>query len=244
MTPELLTTHIQWLTLSNNRRYPMLDKPFPSAPLHPAKFELKVKRDDGAFHINLFSAVYAGRKFLDILVGDRKTSWIDRNTLRCHDLTISSKYMERLFTYEYTPEEENWLLPMPYSYNARKIAFDTVHTGAPEGQSEVAPGERITKAQRRAQRRAARSRPAIEAHIASSVDIDRSPPKVADHSKRQPRVASPKPVGLLGPADIASSTGKDPSKIRAWLRVNRTKPAGGWAFTKEEFDAICTALKK
>jgi len=237
MTPELLTTHIQWLTLSNNRRYPMLDKPFPSAPLHPAKFELRVVRDDGAFHLNLFSAVYAGRKFLDILVGDRKTSWIDRNTLRCHDLTISSRYMERLFTYEYTPEEENWLLPMPYSYNARKIAFDTVHTGAPETPSEVEPDHHSSKRSKRAQRRAARSEDANKRDIGGDDALRRKSTPIASKSKSQPGV-------VFGPAEIASSTGKEPSKVRAWLRANRTKPVDGWAFTKEEFDAICTALKK
>jgi len=215
----------------------MLDKPFPSAPLHPAKFELRVVRDDGAFHLNLFSAVYAGRKFLDILVGDRKTSWIDRNTLRCHDLTISSKYMERLFTYEYTPEEENWLLPMPYSYNARKIAFDTVHTGAPETPSEVEPDHHSSKRSKRAQRLAARASPAIEARTASTTGTNAQQLRRASKSKSQPGV-------VFGPADIASSTGKEPSKVRAWLRANRTKPVDGWAFTKEEFDAICTALKK
>lgn len=221
----------------------MLDRPFPSAPLHPGKYELKIKRDDGAFNIHVYSAIYPAKKFLDIIIGDRRTFWIDRKTLRCHDLTISSKFMERMFTHVYTPEEEEWLLPMPYAYYARKIAFNEDHTAAPTGPGEVNRGHPMSKRAKRAQARAERSEPAEKgALLRSPRDPHRKTP--VDTTKGRIGVKPRQPKEAFGPAEIADTTGKEPSKVRAWLRSNRTKPAGGWAFTQEEFEAICTALKK
>lgn len=234
LDPFARRAHIDWLIYSNNRRLTMLDRAFPSCPGHPGKYELKVVRDDGAFHYHVFASIYPARKMYDLLVGDRRARWETRTSQRCENLTITSKHLERIVTHEYTPEETVWLLPMPYTYYARNIAFNEAHTGTPTGDvknsgiSHAASSPEAslgsTSRSRRAEKRAAR-----RASIPN--DASDAPKAVVANRKAQPGVE-------YGIPQLAERLGWDPSKVRGYLRKHHTKPQEGWVWTQDAYNQL------
>jgi hypothetical protein len=241
---DTIHIHIDWLIRVNNRRLKMLDRPFPSCPLHPGRYELRIQRDDGSFHAHTFYSVYPARKFFDICRGDRKATWIDRKTMRCADLTFKSKHMERIFTHEYTPEEREWMLPMPYAYYARSIAFNEVHDGSPEaatarsnsirhiatGDSDQAPEASTSRSRRRNKRISRRD-------DASSTE---TPPRASERPV-QPKRASGLSYGIT---ELAAATGKEPSKVRAILRAKVPKPVEGWLWDEAGYNQVLKIVAK
>lgn len=212
----------------------MLDRAFPSCPGHPGKYELKVVRDDGAFHYHVFASIYPAKKMYDLLVGDRRARWETRTSQRCENLTITSKHLERIVTHEYTPEEAAWLLPMPYTYYARNIAFNEAHTGAPSGAEILAgstpsamintrPSARTSRSEARKARHAAR--------LTTSTSTSDTPKPVAPKRKAQPGVE-------YGIPQLAERLGWEPSKVRGYLRKHHTKPQEGWVWTQDAYNQL------
>lgn len=106
----------------------MLQRAFPSSPVYPPRYELKIKTLDGRLSITTWCSVYPAKKFLEIAIGNRDWVWINRRTISCADLTIKSRHLERFITHKFTEEERAWMLPYPYPDRARAIGFRKAHT--------------------------------------------------------------------------------------------------------------------
>jgi hypothetical protein len=149
--------------------------------------------------------------------------------------------MERIFTYEYTDDERNWLLPMPYAYYARSIAFNEVHDGAATDRSDLtrhiatgdtdqAPEASTSRSRRRAKRISRRDN-------AGSAE---APPR-ASEKPVQPKRASALSYGI---SELAAATGKEPSKIRAILRAKVPKPVEGWLWDEAGYNQVLKIVAK
>lgn len=102
-----------------------LEPAFPSAPKIVAKHEVRVNYGNGgSFMLQLFVGTYAAKKFVDGLIGDDKIRWLypdrltnaaDVNDFATGEYVIQSSTLEEIMEHEYTPAEESWELPRPYS---------------------------------------------------------------------------------------------------------------------------------
>ena len=203
---------------------------FPSAPRHPGKYEIRITRTDGALAHHVFAAVYAARKFIDIVIGDREWGWTNRNTITCDDVTIRSKHLERYMTYEMEGDEVDWLLPMPYSYYARCIGHRETYKGASEAVNSTTHNP-TSKSKRRKSRQTSPDTPENPASTSSKAKRD---------TKHTRKTGNGKTFDIH---ELQLRTNLKGSKIRAILRANMTKPTGGWEWPISEMEEILKLFK-
>jgi hypothetical protein len=228
-----MSERIQFMIAQENRKM-SVGRAFPSCPGHPGKYEVKTTRDDGAVNVMVFFGVFAAKKFVDAMIDGRDWGWITRKKLQCHDLTISSPYLERIITHEYTSDEQAWILPLPYNYYARAIAYSETYSGASEAVNSQANKDMHSSKRRKS--RQTSTDPDAKSTSKSS--------KSTSDDETQPKRAFSKGRTTFGPQEIASHFGMKPNKVRTILRAHVTKPAGGWEWPISEFEEISKIVSK
>lgn len=199
-----------------------LERPFPSAPKLPAKFEISIVYglQGSGFNLHLFAAMYSTKKFLEAIIADDDIHWVgdDRFTNSTMEkdkfapgefvvIGNGEKTLREVMDHKYTAAEEAWELPKPYTTYAYQI------------------------------RALSEPKPAPLPEEPKKKDI------VRDATQKQPR-AKTSTEGMITIGEIADELKMPPSKARAALRALKlVKPSGGWAWPKEEKEEIKAKIK-
>lgn len=196
--------------------------PTPASPTRPPKINIQIKIDDGRSFSWNFSALFAARRAIDFLISDRKTTWIDDNTLTIkgtrHEVTVSTDIkpdgLSDLMEYELAPREKAWELPSDYMRVGASMFVDHQPSSYIEPTSSPSP-QTSSKRQRT------------------------TTPKPAKERKERP-------LDVVGLPDVIAGLDIDAKQARMILRkTNTPKPDHGrWEWSKDDATAIHAILKK
>lgn len=230
MVAEHFTKRLDWIVHTINREL-TVEQAFPCALKRDARYELRIKRDDGKFFLMLFVGRYAARKFIEAVINGREVLDLSYETIMTADeaVRITSTKLRAILNHEYTDDERKWQLPLPYNYYARIAA-----TGDTKYSSVDASRERElskTGAPTRSKRGKRDVPPA-----SSTDNIPPSQPKRA--SKQYTRNE-----GTFGIPELAAELKLNPSKVRALLRSRVTKPQEGWSWPIDDFKEILKKIR-
>lgn len=184
--------------------------PRPSSPTRNPVINLTIDTWDGRKYIWNFAAIYAARRAVDFLVSDRKTNWLDDNTLVINEkVTIKTDLppdgLSVIMEHEFTAKERAWTLGADHM----RI-----------GQAMFAPAEPSW----------------MDKPDATPKRADK--PERAPKQPKPER--APKPTGLVSLPELLAGTDIDPKEARNALRKMGTpKPDHGrWEFAPDAADAI------
>lgn len=191
-----------------------LPKPYGSAPLHAGAYCLYISKNNGR-NIVIFAAIYAAKKYLDILLGDDDVSLTKGITgqndtlVSSTGITVRCDKIKEIWDHEYTSKEEQWELGEPDASNAARFRANSheLRERSPENDND------------------SKDKPSRE---------------VREKKESKPKVDK---TGLITIQQICDEIKMEPREARGILRKTKTqKPAVGWAWDKSQVDAIKTLL--
>lgn len=197
----------------SRRKFPTTtEDPITASPTRPPVVNLTFTTSDDRKYIWNFTVHYAARKAVDYIVQDRKTRWIDDNTLQVFTqyghiiITTDDGSLSDVMEYNFTRNQMDWHLPPDYL----RVGYQMVMPHNPNWTDRIRH--------------------------------DDEKPRVAKDAPKpradKPKVA--RPEGLISLPDLLSDTDIEPKEARQALRKLGTPkpPHGRWEFQPSEADAI------
>lgn len=192
-----------------------------------------------------FAARYAALRFIEQVVGDERTSWINDNRLLVRDWfsvtldDLSPGTLADLMEYTPTPAEKKWKLPTQYFDFAQRVF--TYHRGShpdistrARANANLAP---IEEPEMRAKGfRHPNERPPTSRALA---------PKPAPNKPERTPAPKLKPAatGIVTLAQLCTALKIDPRQARQGLRKAKTpKPSAGWQWPDEDAKRISAVI--
>lgn len=192
-----------------------LEHPYPSNPHRPTKFFIYVNKNGRNLGVG-FSAIYAAKKYLDLLIGDDTISKIkgitgeEDSLITSSGILIRAHRIDNILNYEYTKNEASWSL------------------GEPDYSSVIRFRSRATAIEESPQ--------VVEVKL-------KDKPRLVEAPKPD-KVSKPSKEGLTTIAQIAESLKMESREARSILRSQKIKkPEVGWAWGNNEVDNIKKILQ-
>lgn len=198
-----------------------MDQPFPSSPHRPPRYTIKFTRQ-GSHITEAFYATYAAFHYINAVVGDKKTKWLNDHTLVAtgdNDISVTIECepnLDQIMEFKPSPKEREWLLPEPFLSRAHFLSTGETRTLIPKKQQRGILADDDRGVSSRGKKDRERAAPTKREHQAGHVTI----------------------------ADVAAEAALLPRDARAILRKYSTKPEGGWSWPQTKAKEIVALLKK
>lgn len=189
---------------------------FSSSPAKPPKCSLRMEWPDiNIMQLRTFRGLWGAKKLFDFLTEFKATRWLDTNSLVVNETGMVIKSPELEQIVEYKLKKDEEMYVWPEPFLSEINAFKNRTTvKASRGNNRELP------------------------------ESDKRKEPKEKHEKKE-RVPRPSKDGLISIGDIAAEMKIEPRIARGILRDSKTpKPDAGWAWAKDEVDAIKAIIKK
>ena len=188
-----------------------LDDPTPSSPVRPPVINLTITTSLNKFYQWNFSAIYAARRAIDYLIGDRTFKWLDDNTITIYSSHIDkSKVINVTVTTDHPPDGLSDI--MEHTFTQREQNF-------PLSPDHMRIGHDMF----------------IHPNTTSPTII-----KIAKDATPKPtKPTKPPPTDLIQLSTLLSDTDITAKEARVALRkLSLSKPTGRWEFPTDAAPTI------
>lgn len=222
MVAEHFVKRLEWIIHTINREL-NVEPAFPCAMKRDARYEVRIKRNDGKFQLMLFAGRYAAKKYIEAVINNREILDLSYESILINDeIKVTSKKLRAILNHEYTADEAAWQLPLPYNYYAHVAATgDKIYRGDTSSRKSSNVDTGATSSASRTKKRRSSSNAETPARNLTL--------------QRGKRTST---AGTFGIAELAAAIHKPASKIRSILRAKVAKPTGGWEWPTEQFEEI------